>query len=452
MRSLILGLLLAAGCVNVTEKEERDTLSAGSHFDIRDYGARSDGSVCTKAFADAIKAANAAGGGRVFVPKGVWLTGALHLKSNVELCLDDGAEVEFTDNLNDYLPGVPVSWEGVECINVSPLVYAYACTNIAITGRGLFRPRLKFWEKWKGRRKPACEKACRILKDVWAVKGVPVAERRLYELPGAEFRPHFFHFNRCRNVRLEGFSARGTPFWTVHIFRCRDVAVRRLDLNAFYEEGKAFNNSDGIDIESSSDVLVEDCSLRQGDDAIVIKAGQIDSVTPTENVLVRNCRVYEGHCVVAVGSEIGGGVRNVRCENCRAEGNVWRVCFVKTNPRRGGFVDGLSVENFEVDNVTMEAFTVLTRYGYGPPCEPFAPVEHPTSIRNLTLRNIRVGQAKCKVRIEGEFGHEVENVTLDNFTVRSPTLHPDKIVNAKNVMIDGKPAKTVSSRLKELQL
>ena len=116
----------------------------------------------------------------------------------------------------------------------------------------------------------------------------------LYELPGAEFRPHFFHFNRCRNVRLDGFSVRGTPFWTVHVFRCRDVIVRDLDLNAFYECGKAFNNSDGIDIESSRDVLVEGCSLRQGDDAIVIKAGQVDSVTPTENVLVRNCIVYEG--------------------------------------------------------------------------------------------------------------------------------------------------------------
>lgn len=441
-----LALLVAAACAAIGH------IGLTADFDIRSYGAQSGGTVCTKAFADAIAAANAAGGGRVIVPKGVWLTGSVHFKSNVELHLEDGAVVEFTDNLSDYLPGVPVSWEGVECINVSPLVYAYSCTNVTITGRGLFRPRLEFWKKWMGRRKPACEKACRVLKDEWAVKGVPVSERRLYELPGAEFRPHFFHFNRCRNVRLEGFSVRGTPFWTVHVFRCRDVVVRDLDLNAFYEAGKAFNNSDGIDIESSRDVLVEGCSLRQGDDAIVIKSGQVDSVTPTENVLVRNCRVYEGHCVVAIGSEIGGGVKNVRCENCRAQGNVWRVCFVKTNPRRGGFVDGITVENFEVEKVTMEAFTVLTRYGYGPPCEPFAPVERPTSIRNLTMRNVTVGQAECRVRIEGEFGHEVENVILDNFTVRSPTERPDRIINAKNVIIDGKPVKAAVSCAKELQL
>ena len=115
-----LGLLVAAGCAVI------GSAGLSADFDIRGYGAGSDGAVCTKAFSDAIDAANAAGGGRVIVPKGVWLTGSVHFKSNVELHLEDGAVVEFTDNLNDYLPGVPVSWEGVECINVSPLVYAYS--------------------------------------------------------------------------------------------------------------------------------------------------------------------------------------------------------------------------------------------------------------------------------------------------------------------------------------
>ena len=413
---------------------------AGRDFPVSDYASINA----------AIGACASAGGGRVVV-RGENVTGPIRLKSGVELHLEEGAIVVFTDDLKDYLPGVPVSWEGVECINVSPLVYAYGCTNVAITGKGTFRPRLGFWEGWKGARKSASQEANRILKDVWAVRKVPVAERRLCDLPGAEFRPQFFHFNRCRNLRLEGFSSVGTPFWTIHLFRCQGAAVRDLNIDAFYGDGKVFNNSDGIDVESSRDVLIERCTFNQGDDAIVIKAGQNDSTVPSENVTIRDCTVRKGHVLLALGSEIGGGIRNVRCTNCRAT-DVANVLFVKTNPRRGGFVDGLTVENVVADSASVAVLGILSRWYYGEPGgEPLAPVEHPTSLRNISVRNVTVRTAPKRVRILGELGREVENVTVENVRVTEKPDAPDELYNVRNLTVDGVARQAPSREYKEPQ-
>lgn len=382
------------------------------------------------------------GGGCVVLPGGRhFQRGPIRLKSNVELRLEDGAVVEFSDRLADYLPGVPVSWEGVECINVSPLVYAYGCTNIAIAGKGTFKPKLDFWLTWSGTRKPACEEANRRLKNDWAVRGVPVSERRICDLPGAEFRPHFLHFNRCKDVRLEGFAIKGTPFWTIHLLRCDGATVRNLDVNAFDDAGRVLNNSDGVDIERSRNVVVEGCTFRQGDDAIVIKSGLErtlgSAALPCENIVIRGCTVTEGHVLLGIGSEVSCGVRNVLMTNCCVDAAVNRLFFVKTNPRRGGFVENVVMADVKAKEVREDAVAVLTRYFYGQPGEEIVPDPQYTAIRGLTVRNVSVERAKRCVRIAGDIAAPVRDVRIENLSTAEPATADDVYLNAENVFVDG---------------
>jgi len=369
----------------------------------------------------AIARTAAAGGGRVTVPAGRHFSaGPIVLRSNVELRLDDEAVVEFSDRVDDYLPGVPVSWEGNECVNVSPLVYAYGCTNVAITGRGVFKPRLEFWRTWFGRRDEAMNRAVDTLKNRWAEHDAPVDARQLWKLPGAKFRPQFFHFNRCRDVRLEDFRAVGTPFWMVHFFLCEGVTVRGLDLDAYDDFGHWLGNSDGIDLECTRNVLVENCTFRQHDDAIVIKSGKDRDgrrlATPTENVVVRDCVVRGGPTFVAIGSELSGGIRNVRVANCRVTGETGQLVHVKTNPRRGGFVDGVTVENVVADRVRRDLVNVETDYFYGCPGEERLARELTTAIGNLTFRNLRAKSARRCLYLAGDPKRPLEGVTVENVT------------------------------------
>ena len=185
-----------------------------------------------------IDAASAAGGGVVSVPRGEHsIDGPIRLKSGVELHLEDGATLVFADDPALYLPAVPTSWEGVECLNYSPLVYAYGATNVAITGKGTFAPKMDFWRKWFGRGKGHME-ATRRLYD-WCSFNAPMNERDLTKIPESNVRPHLIQFNRCGNVRLEGFRIRESPFWTIHLFLCDGAVVRGLEiLQAIMFSGK----------------------------------------------------------------------------------------------------------------------------------------------------------------------------------------------------------------------
>ena len=359
------------------------------------------------------------GGGRVTVPAGRHVSnGPIRLKSDVELHFADGAVVEFSERLEDYLPGVPVSWEGNECVNVSPLVYAFGCTNNAITGRGVFKPRLGFWRTWFGKRDAGMDAAVNTLKNEWAEKDAPLAERQLWKLPGAKFRPQLFHFNRCRNVRLEGFASKGTPFWTVHFFLCDGVVARGLDIDAYDDAGNWIGNSDGIDLECTRNALVENCTFRQHDDTIVIKSGKDRDgrriATPTENVIVRNCTVRGGPTFVAIGSELSGGIRNVVIENCRITDEIGQLIHVKTNPRRGGYVDGVTVRGVEAGRVRHAMVNVETLYFYGCSGEERLSQELVTKIRNLTFCDIRAEEAGQCLNLCGDSACPVEGLTVAN--------------------------------------
>ena len=380
---------------------------------ITAYGAKSDGRKCTEAFARAIAACAEAGGGRVVVPSGSWFSGAIRLKSNVELHLEKGSEILFSQDPNDYLPAVHTSWEGMECWNYCPFVYAYCCTNVAITGSGMLRA---YYGEWKDTKwypwvwqDNGIRAARRQLYD-WGATDYPVEKREIWRMENANTRPHFVQFNRCKNVRWENFKVRNSPFWTLHLYMCVDATVRGLDV---YAHG---NNNDGIDIEMSRNVLVEDCTFDQGDDGVVIKSGRNRDAwrlhTPTENVLVRNCYIKNAHTVLGVGSEISGGVRNVRMTDCRAE-TPYRIFYLKTNQRRGGFLEDIVCENVTAKTVRDSVFEIATDILYEWASFPGYET-NVTRMANIVARNVRVAETKDLIRISGDRRCPPKSVLAEN--------------------------------------
>ena len=390
---------------------------------------------------DEIDATAAKGGGKVIVPAGEhFCAGPIRLRSNIELHLEEGAKLVFSDNPQDYLPAVPTSWEGVECLNYSPLVYAYGCTNVAITGKGTLAPKMDFWRKWFGHKGDGLRAATRKLYD-WCSFNAPLEERDLTKLPKSNVRPHLIQFNRCRNVRLEGFKIRESPFWTIHLYLCDGVVARGLDV---YAHG---SNNDGIDIEMTKNVLVENCRFDQGDDAIVIKAGRNQDAwrlaTPSENIEVRNCTVVNGHVLLGVGSEMSGGVRNVYMHDCALESEALRLFYVKTNERRGGFVEDIRMENVKAKKVRYGVMSVETDVLYQWKEFPTHEVRV-TPIKNLSIKNVEVEEADRLVHILGDARCPVDGVTVEN--VKVGKLHKsDRIENAANVKV----SKAVPAAAKE---
>ena len=235
-------------------------------FVITEYGAvAEEGQDNTEAIAKAIAACNEAGGGRVVVPAGTWVTGPIHYKSNVNLHLEEGAVLSFTDNPQDYLPAVMTSWEGMECYNYSPLLYAFECENIALTGKGKLQPKMDTWKVWFARPKAHMDALAGLYHQM--SNGVPVEERQV-AVGENNFRPHLIHWNRCKNVLLDGIQIEGSPFWTIHMYMCEGGVARNLHVKAHG------HNNDGIDLEMTRNFLVEDCTFDQGDDAVVVKSGR----------------------------------------------------------------------------------------------------------------------------------------------------------------------------------
>src|SRR2546423_3083248 len=213
--------------------------------DIRAHGAVGDArSDCTAAIASAIAACAKAGGGRVLIPAGKWLTGPIHVRSNIDLHLHEGAIVRFSADAKQYLPPVFVRWGGVECFNYSPLIYARDCENIAITGRGLLLGQGKAWWGWEKH-----QARCRAKQYEMVLQDVPV-DQRIFGSVELPLRPQFLHPINCTNVLLEDFTiAEAGPCWTLHLAYCRNVLVRRVKINA--PDGP---NTDGIDIDSCRNV------------------------------------------------------------------------------------------------------------------------------------------------------------------------------------------------------
>ena len=397
-------------------------------FNISDYGAKAGGEFNnTKAFATAIDACNKAGGGRVIVPAGSWFTGPIHFKSNVNLYLEKDAVLIFSDNPTDYLPEVKCSLEGMEIYNYSPLIYAYECENIAITGNGLISPRMDKWREWFPRGE-AFMKAAAELYTMMSTQ-IPVEQRRMaYE--GNTMRPYLIHFNRCKTILLDGFIIRESPFWCIHLFLCEGGVVRNIDVKAHG------HNNDGIDIEMSRNFLVENCKFDQGDDAVVIKSGcnqdgwRLNS--PCENIVVRNCTILEGHTLLALGSELSSGIRNIYMHDCTAPENVNRFLYVKTNHRRGAFVENIYMENLQSGR-TQRIFEIDTDVMYQ--WRDFLTYEtRITRIEDIHIKNIECNETDAIFEIKGHENLPVQHIFLENIHVGTVKKFISKVENAENVI------------------
>lgn len=394
-------------------------------FLITDFGADpGDQGKTSAALAAAIHAAHTSGSGTVIVPAGIWPTGPVHLKSHVNLHLAKGATLLFSANPEDYLPAVPTSWEGIECLNYSPLVYAYDCTNVALTGEGRLQAKLDVWKEWYKRPKPHMDALVALYN--MAYNKVPVAGRNM-AVGDNHLRPHFVQFNRCRNVLVEDITLEDSPFWVLHPYLCRDVVIRRVKVRAHG------HNNDGVDPEMSQNVLIEDCIFDQGDDAVSVKSGRdMDAWrlnTPARNIVMRNCQVKNGHQLMAIGSELSGGIENVFVDNCHFTGDgkgadgwavpVNNILFVKTNERRGGFVKNIHLSNVSATKIAGGVLSVETDVLYQWRTLMPTYVRAVTAIEGLHVSQVRVDEAKFLCRIAAEAEAPVNNVTLRDIQVKT---------------------------------
>lgn len=400
---------------------------------ITDFGAvLGNKEKTTEAIAKAINKANALGGGVVIIPEGEWLTGKIHFKSNVNLHLNKGAVLLFSENPSDYLPAVHSTWEGMECYNYSPLIYAYECKNIAITGEGEVKAQMDIWKQWFARPKAHMESIKRLYN--LATQYVPIKERQMVN-DTAHLRPQFIQFNRSENIVLEGITITNSPFWTIHPYLCKNVVIRKVKV---YAHG---HNNDGIDPEMSQNVLIEDCTFDQGDDAIAIKSGRNPEgwrlKTPSKNIIIRNCLVKNGHQLVAIGSELSGGIENVFIDNCEVVdgAKLFHLLFIKTNERMGGFVKNIHMSNVKAGKVDLGILGIETDVLYQwrnlvPTVE-----RRLTPIQNVYLDKVTASKVKFISRILGQKELPVKNIFLKN--VKADTvLDKDHIhENALNIHI-----------------
>ena len=247
-------------------------------FLVTDYGGIADGQTdILPALREAIRECHEEGGGRVLIPTGSYFVkGPVHLKSGVNLHLEEGATLLFSTDPTDYLPVVFTRWEGVECYNYSPLVYAFGQENIALTGKGVLDGQATNdnWWQWSGSSRYGWEEGMPSQADAasrprlfdWNTREVPVGERILGE--GAYLRPNFFQPYGCKNILLEGVTFRNSPMWIIHPVLCENVTIRDVKV---FSHGP---NSDGCDPECSRNVLIENCFFDTGDDCIALKSGR----------------------------------------------------------------------------------------------------------------------------------------------------------------------------------
>ena len=407
-------------------------------FAITNYGAVPGGQTdCTLAIGKAINACAKAGGGRVVVPAGEFLTGAIHLQSGVNLHLNTNAVLKFSTDSKAYLPAVFTRFEGMECWNYSPLIYAYGQENIAVTGEGTLdgQADATHWWPWKGRESRGAEArpgaGARLVEMV--ADGTPVDQRRFGE--GDNMRPCFIEPNRCRNILIEGVKIRRSPMWEIHPLLCTNVTVRGVDI---FSHGP---NNDGCDPESCRDVLIENCLFDTGDDCIAIKSGRNADGrrvgVPSVNLIIRGCTMRDGHGGVTIGSEISGSCSNVFAENCEMSSpNLNCALRLKSNAVRGGVEQNIFMRNVKVGQVSDSVLQIDFLYEEGTNGS-YQPVAH-----NVVMENVTVDHTPRVLNVRGFPGAEISNVRIYNSTfkqIEKPDVVKDADVKLVNCSLE--PAK-----------
>jgi hypothetical protein len=417
-------------------------------FDIREYGARqSEGDrpfKNTEAIHRAIEAAHRAGGGRVLIPAGQWLTGPIHLMSHINLHIAQGGVLRFSTDRADYLPLVRQRHEGVEAYNYSPMIYAYRLENVAVTGKGMLDGQGEHWWQWAANHRGFGERT--------VVTKVPLSRRPYGKGAGLEgMRPNFMIFWQSENILVEGITLQDTPMWNIHLVYCRKAIVRDVTINSLQAP-----NGDGVVLDSSRDCLVEYNHFETGDDAVVLKSGvneeglQIN--IPTENIVVRNFEAREvrtGSGGIVFGSETSGGIRNVYVHDAYFEGTDRGIRF-KTERGRGNVIENITIRDIRMKDIDNQAININTYYS-GPGRMGPAPL-----IRNIDIRNIHIDGVPEPIVFMGLPEKWLENITLQDVTIinarEGARITRVKNLTMKNVTIRSESRALIADDVYELYL
>lgn len=405
-------------------------------YNIINYGAKSDGIFNnTQAIKKAIKVCSKKGGGIVLVPKGKFLSGSIHLENNVNLYLEEGAEIIFSTNPKDY-PLVHTTFEGTECMNYSPLIYGYQKTNVAVTGKGTINGQADNanWWSWSGKDtygwKEGMPKQQKDIENLMkmADKGIEVAERIFGE--NHYLRPNFVEFFECTNVLVKDIKIINAPFWILHPMKATNVTIDGVDINSHGP------NNDGCDPEYSKNVVIKNCTFNTGDDCIAIKAGRDADGRrvgiKTENIIVQNCTMFDGHGGVTIGSEMSAGVSNVYVENCiMSSPNLDVAIRLKTNSKRGGLIENFYVRKIEIGEVKEAVLKVDMFYNvHGNQEGNYIP-----RIENISLENVKVKYGgNYSILAIGHKESPIKNITFKNVIIEKVDT-PFSIDNVENLTL-----------------
>jgi len=391
------------------------------------------------------------GGGKIIIPKGEYFSkGPIHLKSNIHLHFEDGVVIKFSNNPKDYLPVVFTRWEGVECYNYSPLIYAYDQENIAITGNAVLDGQAdnEHWWPWKGKTEYGFKKGMPSQLDEYArprllkldEEQVDVSKRIFGE--GYYLRPNFLQLYKCKNILLSDIKLTNSPMWVIHPVLCENVTIRNVKS---ISHGP---NSDGCNPESSRNVLIEDCYFDNGDDCIAIKSGRnFDGrriATPSENIVIRNCVMKDGHGGVVIGSEVSGGCRNVFAEKCKMDSpNLDRMLRIKSNSLRGGFVENIFVRDIEVGTVSNAIFLIELLYEM----KEGEKGNFPPTVRNIHVENVKSNKSEYGLQLIGIDNPPIEEIYISNCEFnnveKGNILQNVKSITLNNVKINGEVIKAI---------
>ncbi|WP_276381308.1 glycoside hydrolase family 28 protein [Flavobacterium sp. H4147] len=374
-------------------------------INISKLGAKGDSVSNNKAIFDkAMALCKKNNGGTIIVPKGIYkINGPIHFVSNVNLKLEKGARIKFSDNPKDYLPMVLTSWEGTMLYNYSPLIYAYDCTNIAITGEGTIDGAGgNIWKSFKAKETEGKNRSRDMNHN-----NIPLKDRKFGE--GYFLRPQMIQFFNCKNIVVEGVRIENSPFWCLHLLKSQSITIKGISYKSLN------HNNDGIDPEYAKDVLIENVNFDNGDDNVAIKAGRdhegrANTATPSENIIIRNCN-FKGLHGVVIGSEMSAGVQNVFVENCKTNGYLKRGIYLKTNADRGGYIKNVFVRNIKLDEVEDCLYITANYHGEGN--------GYQSDISNIHFAHISCNKAsESGIVIQGFPDKKIKNITLKNIEIK----------------------------------
>jgi len=410
--------------------------------DMKKAGAEATGKKLNTALINkTINKLNANGGGTLYFPAGTYLTGAIHLKSNITIELEAGATLLFSDNFDDYLPFVEMRHEGVMMKSFSPLIYAVDAENITLKGEGTIDGQGKKW--WDEFFRVMLDLRSNGIRDInkyqpmWDAANDTAAiyretnEDYVSSLQRRFFRPPFIQPIRCKNFKIQGIKIINSPFWTINPEFCENILIDGVTIN-----NPLSPNTDGINPESCKYVHISNCHISVGDDCITLKSGRDLQARnlghPNENITITNCTMLAGHGGVVIGSEMSAGVKKVTISNCVFDGTD-RGIRIKSTRGRGGMVEDIQVNNIVMRNIQEEAIVMDLKYSKMPE-EPLS--ERTPIFRNINISNVTVTDVLIPVRINGLEESPITNVSISNVNIKN-AKRPSSFKNCENIKLNG---------------